>query len=188
MTNNNQSDNYSFSKKWSPAIAAHGFTSIPNLLLRQYKSLGITAPELRMIIALELHRWDDSEPFPSIATLSKLIGTTTRRARAIITSLNDKKLILRTIRDHETNSYNHDRLIFKLDQLAMSSLPPGRKVPPRWEQTRLEGRAKPSSKEDAVNENPVIKPNINTGMEKAGETLTRKYPQLNPKNTRSPPW
>jgi hypothetical protein len=177
MTKKRLNQEYGFDKKWSPAIAAHGFTSIPNLLLRQYESLGITAPELRMIIVIEMHRWDDREPHPSVATLAKLIRTSPRRAREIITSLHTKGLILRTVRDYKTSTYNYDRLIHKLDQLATSSLPPGRKAPPSWDETRLERGMKTSSEEDAANKTPMIKPTVNTGIEKVGETLNRRYLQ-----------
>lgn len=167
-------DQYSFDKKWSPAIAAHGFTALPNLLLKNYKALGITTPELRIIIAIELHRWDDKQPWPSIGTLASIAGITSRRARVLVTSLHDKALVIRSERDNDTNTYSFEKLIFKLDQLATSSLPPGRKEPPSWEETRLERRLKTSSEEDAANKTPELKPTINTGIEKIGETLNRR--------------
>lgn len=168
-------EEYSFDKKWSPAIAAHGHTSIPNLLLRHYISLGITTPELRMIIALEMYRWDDNEPYPGVTALARLIDVTNRRARAILTSLHAKGLVMRTIRNHETSSYNPDRLIYKLDQLAISSLPPGRKDPPHTEETRLERKLKTSPNEYAVNKYTTLKPTMNTGIENVGETLKRRF-------------
>lgn len=175
MTDNQPKNDYSFDKKWSPAIAAHGHTALPNILLRNYKSLGITGPELRIIIALELHRWNDKEPWPSISTLAKLAGVSSRRARILVSSLHDKGIITRTLRDNAASTYNFDRLIFKLDQLAVSSLPPGRKQPPSWDETRLERRTKGSSDEYAAKQNSELKPSMNTGVEMVSTTLSRRY-------------
>jgi len=174
-TQSNSQKNYAFEEKWSPAIAEHGFTAIPNLLLRHYISLGITTPELRMIIALETFRWDDREPFPGIDSLANLLDVEPRRARAIITSLHNKGIIIRVERIGMTNEYSFEKLIYKLDQLATSSLPSGKKEPPPWDKTRLERRLKTSPEEDAAKQNQKIKPNINTGIEKVGETLSRRY-------------
>lgn len=174
-TQKHTKEEYTFDNKWSPAIAAHGHTSIPNLLLRQYISLGITTPELRMIIALEMYRWDDKEPYPGVTALARLTDVTPRRARAILTSLHTKGLVMRTIRNHDTSSYNPDRLILKLDQLAISSLPPGRKDPPHAEETRLERKLKTSPNEYAANNTPQLKPIMNTGIENVGEIFKRRY-------------
>lgn len=130
-----------------------------------------------MIVAIEMHRWEDKEPYPSVAKLASLVGTTPRRARAIISSLHAKGLILRTVRDYETNTYSYEQLIYKLDQLATSSLPPGRKEPPHRDETRLERRLETSSKEDAANKHSTLKPTINTGVENVGEMLKRRYLQ-----------
>ena len=175
ITQEHSNEEYSFAKKWSPAIAAHGHTAIPNLLLRRYLDMGITSPELRMIIALETYRWDDKEPFPSVKSLSKLTGVSSRQGRLILTSLHNKGLIIRTEHVGGTNTYNYDRLIYKLDQLATSSLPLGRKEPPSQEETRLERRMKTSSKEDASQQDTKLKPNINTGLENAWEIAKQRY-------------
>lgn len=177
MMKNRPPAQYTFDHKWSSAIAKHGFTSVPNLLLRHYSSIGINAPELRVIIALESYRWDDREPYPSIGSLANLLNVTPRRLRTLVASLDAKGLVARLEREGNTNTYSFERLIYKLDQIAISSLPVGRKDPPSPEETRLERQMKLSSKENEAQQYRNPKPSINKRPEKLGDVLDRIYPK-----------
>lgn len=173
---------YAFEKKWSRAIAAHGFTALPNLLLRHYVQLGITPPELRLLVALETFRWDDNRPYPSLDTLAKMLAIEPRQARNIITSLAKKGLIIRTLRVGTTSEYSIEPLIHKLDVLATSFLPTGKKLPPPWADIRAERRHITTDKKDEANKNQNLRHTINHGAEKLGSTLGQRYqeyPYLN---------
>ncbi len=167
---------HKFASKWSRAIEEHGFTAIPNLLLYQRKSLGITIPELCVIICIESFRWDEREPYPGLKTLSTRVRLSTRTTRKHLSCLEGKGLIKRIYRTGQTNKYKIQPLVDALDRIAVSTLPPGRREPPRFDKTNLSLRSESSSKEDLVKQDSKSRPtNKNVGISSLGEIAQRKY-------------
>ena len=151
-----------FSNKWSPAIQDHGYTNIPNLLLVYRKALGITPSEFIVIVAIESFRWDNRRPYPSLEAISKRACLSRRRTRAVVETLEGKGYVKRTRRTGQTNLYNIEWLIHRLDQFATSSLPQGKKEPPRWAETRLEQGLTLASKQDTTEQHTLKAPTIKT--------------------------
>lgn len=115
---------YSFAAKWSDQIAERGHTALPNLLIINQVKLGITDSELVTLIGLLLHKWDENDPYPSVARLAKYSGSTQITIRRHLRSLDKKGLIERKKRSGTTNEYSLKPLINKLELYAQVAKPP----------------------------------------------------------------
>lgn len=112
MTANNT---YTFSDKWSSRIESGGFTNIPNILIKNQSKLGITDPEMVVIMCLALYKWDRRLPYPSVSTLSEHTGKTPGAIRNNVRSLEKKGLIKRVYRDNQSNQYDLRPLVKVLE-------------------------------------------------------------------------
>jgi hypothetical protein len=152
----------SFADKWSPAIASHGHTSMPNLLINNLDLLNITSAELATLAAILTFKWDSRDPYPSINTLALLVCRTDRTVRRHLESLESKKLIKRVARPNQPSEYDISALIGKLNMLAKNVLP-GQKRPLTADGNVHEERSDLTAKEDTVNEdtnkNSILAPN-----------------------------
>ncbi len=106
---------YAFSDKWSSRLETGGFTNIPNVLIKNQSKLGITDPEMVVIVSLASYKWDQRLPYPSIPTLSKHIGKTPGAIRNNIRTLEKKGYIKRVYRDNQSNQYDLRPLIKVLE-------------------------------------------------------------------------
>lgn len=123
--------NYSFSAKWSPRLAADGFTTIPNALIRNQAKLGINSSELVVILCLASHKWDHQMPFPAVSSLCRYTGKSDGAIRGILRTLDSKGFIRRIYRDNQTSKYDLKPLVRILDgytQPTKKSTPPGQKL------------------------------------------------------------
>ncbi len=74
-------------------LFAQGFTSIPNLLLKFYKQLGITDSEMMLIIQLFRFRAEEKNFYPSIQTLKNTLSGDEEHITADLKSLLDKEML-----------------------------------------------------------------------------------------------
>jgi hypothetical protein len=105
------------------AVLSHGYTAIPNVLLRGQKRLGISATQFNIIAQLLSYWFDpDRPPFPPKRDLAGRIGITEQTLRINIKALEDRKLVVREQRttaagDYGPNIYHLDGLVKKLQEL-----------------------------------------------------------------------
>lgn len=111
---------YRFNDKWDKEIGEYGFTMVPNALLIHLQELGLTPSEFLLLINIESYRWNNRKlPYPSVETLAKRTGLTTRTVTRLVTSLEkDRKVIKRIKRKGTSNQYTLEPLIKKLINLT----------------------------------------------------------------------
>ena len=109
---------------WGARLLEKGFTAVPNILLRNYRKLGITDSEWGFLCNLLSYKHDERDPHPSQQTLAENMGITTRQVRNLSTSLQSKGFMLVTHRPNRpvqkygtTLSYNFSPLMRKLLEL-----------------------------------------------------------------------
>jgi len=109
---------YPIDDRWSPAVAASGFSAVPTLFLKSYAKLGITPTEAMLIIHLMSYKWDARRPFPSVARLSTNLGLSDGRVRSLLRRLEREKKMLRRIhRRGRTNEFDFTPLIEALETI-----------------------------------------------------------------------
>lgn len=92
--------------RWTPGIAAEGFTPMATLFLENYAQLGITSIEAMLITHLMSFKWDAKEPYPSFATLAKLMGITPTAVRNHARKLEKKGFLRRQRRFSQSNKFD----------------------------------------------------------------------------------
>lgn len=114
-------------------VMEHGYTALPNILLRSQAALEISTTQFNIIAQL-LSYWIDPArpPYPSKRELAKRMGITPDTLRINIAKLEDMGLIRREQRqtssgDYSSNTYHLDGLVAKLKRLE-----------PRFEKERQE--------------------------------------------------
>lgn len=109
--------------KWSPQVLKHGYTALPNLLLRAQAKLKITPMQFNVLAQLAEHWWDaDKFPFPAKETIARRMNKSPRQVQRYITELENAGLIRRVERfsgrkAQINNGYSFDGLIKKLKEL-----------------------------------------------------------------------
>ncbi|MCF8568327.1 helix-turn-helix domain-containing protein [Alicyclobacillus tolerans] len=78
---------------WGSRLLDEGFTSIPNLILRNYRKLGIEHGEWGLICTLLSYKHDARDPFPAHETLATSLCVSERQIRKWIDSLVAKGLL-----------------------------------------------------------------------------------------------
>lgn len=164
---------HTFSDKWSYRLQSDGFTAIPNTLIKNQARLGITDPEMVVIVSLASFKWNRQMPYPSVATLSGFTGKTTGAVRNNLRNLEKKGLIKRIYRENQTNKYDLSPLINVLDSYAQTikkSTLPSRKFSTAPYQ-------KNDTKEYAANNTKTRTRRRFSGKPiPLGELLSRRYP------------
>lgn len=106
---------WSFQTKWSKDVAKLGFTAVPNALLIYTTKLKLKPTEFIVLVNIDSFRWDAySEPWPSVETLAKRVGVSTKTVIRAITSLEEKGCISRIKRRNISNKYDFEPLKAKL--------------------------------------------------------------------------
>lgn len=104
-------------------VYSHGYTGVPNILLRAQNRLGITPTQLTIIVQLLSYYYDPLRPpFPTKRELAKRIGITEQTLRINIKALEDAELVTReqwktAAGDYGSNRYHLTGLIAKLKKL-----------------------------------------------------------------------
>jgi DNA-binding MarR family transcriptional regulator len=106
--------------KWSPQVMKHGYTPLPNLLLRAQGKLEITPVQLNVLVQLAEHWWEaDKDPFPAKDRIATRMGKSPRQIQRYITQLEKRGLVKRIKRysgrkTQTSNAYSLEGLIAKL--------------------------------------------------------------------------
>lgn len=105
-------------------VLSHGYTAVPNILVRAQSRLGINTTQFNIIVQL-LSYWmrPDNPPFPSKKDLATRMGITPATVRINIKALEDAGLIEReqqitTHGDYGSNIYRLNGLVAKLKALV----------------------------------------------------------------------
>ena len=130
--------------RWSSTLASSGFTTVPNILLDFAGLLNITTEELIFIIHLAKYKWDIRKPFPSYQTLANTMGVSIKSVRRYAKALHDKGLVPRVYRQGNTNEFDLNPLIKKLEDLL-----PYQKMGREYIQKWVLGYPNMSPKEDS---------------------------------------
>ena len=78
---------------WGVRLLDDGFTAIPNLIIRNYRKLGIEHGEWGLICQLLTYKHDERDPFPSRKELAENLCCSERQIDKWVKSLREKKLI-----------------------------------------------------------------------------------------------
>jgi hypothetical protein len=109
-----------------------------------------------------------------MSSIAKRAHISVRSTRNHISSMEAKGLIRRLYRTGQSTVYKLDPLVAKLDGMAVSSLPPSKKLPPSADKTFRPPRKNSSSKEDSLKLNALKDSNIkNGGLESTKEILDK---------------
>lgn len=123
-------------------VFSHGYTAVPNILVRAQARLGISTTQFNIIVQL-LSYWIDPKrpPFPTKRELAKRMSITPKTVQTNIAALEKHGLIEREQRktpagDYGANLYKLDGLVKRLKDLE-----------PSFEEEREERRAARSKTE-----------------------------------------
>jgi len=158
---------HSFERKWSPRIAQHGHTAVPNLLVQNLEQLKITTPEFVTLVAIISFKWDESNPWPSNATIAKRANTTASTVRKHVQKLEEKGILDRIGRVGYTNMYDLTPLMAKLEGLAELPSPIGQGSLPAPIDITRGGEAILTPEEDSVEKDVLIKHTNKSAVAKA---------------------
>jgi DNA-binding MarR family transcriptional regulator len=92
----------------------YGHVQISTFFLENYhrlKPYPLTYGEAMFIVHLMQHKWGVEAPYPGYKTLAKRMAVSDKTARRLAKSLQDKKYLVREIREARTNKFHLDKLI-----------------------------------------------------------------------------
>jgi len=105
-------------KKWGNKVLAKGWTSVPNLLLRNASVLRLDPTETLTLIYLMRFWWKPGDlPYPSISKTSEEMGVTRKTLSKKFSSLKEKGLITEISAPGQPTKYSLDGLIARLSEL-----------------------------------------------------------------------
>ena len=87
---------------WGNEILDGGFLQVPLSLLRNYKAFGLTDSELCLALVVLSYKFSESDPWPSTATIARLMGKKPDAVFKASRSLKEKKMLLRYEKDGVT--------------------------------------------------------------------------------------
>ena len=111
-------------KMWSAAVMKQGYSIVPVLMLHGQKRLGLSAPQLNVVLQLLSHWWTaDDLPYPSKKTIANRMDCTPRQVQRYFTELEQAGLIRRKQRwkpggGQNSNAYDLSGLVAKMVKLA----------------------------------------------------------------------
>lgn len=133
-------------------VFSHGYTAVPNVLVRAQARLGISTTQFNIVVQL-LSYWIDPKrpPFPTKKDLAKRMSITPKTVQTNIAALERHGLIEREQRitpagDYGSNTYRLDGLVARLKSLE-----------PSFEEEREERRAA-RAKTEVPNRRPRTAP------------------------------
>jgi Helix-turn-helix domain len=80
------------------------------------------------VVHLMQHKWGTEAPYPGYKTLAKRMAVSDKTGRRLAKSLEDKKYLVREIREAQTNKFHVKKLIDAL--LALKKTLPKKKTRP----------------------------------------------------------
>lgn len=88
---------------WGHRLLDEGFTAIPNIVIRNYRTLGIEHGEWGFICTLLTYKHDQRDPYPSQETIAEHMKVSVRQVKKWSESLVVKNLLLVGQRRHVKN-------------------------------------------------------------------------------------
>ena len=112
--------------RFGDEVLEAGFTTVPNLVLDHYATLGITSDEMMFTIHIWQYWWTERDPYPSLATVAAKMGKSWRTAHRYAKSLEKKQMLRITHRDRDdggqsTSEYDFEPMINAVVQSARTS-------------------------------------------------------------------
>lgn len=104
-------------------VMDHGYTALPNILMRGQKRLGISTTQFNIVAQLMSYWFDPARaPFPSKRDLALRMGITEQTLRINIKALEERGLVQReqwktSAGDYGSNRYHLDGLVKALKKL-----------------------------------------------------------------------
>tara|TARA_R110000851_G_scaffold186391_2_gene335737 strand:- start:1222 stop:1761 length:540 start_codon:yes stop_codon:yes gene_type:complete len=104
-------------------VMDHGYTALPNILMRGQKRLGISTTQFNIVAQLMSYWFDPARPpFPSKRDLAQRMGITEQTLRINIKALEERGLVMReqwktAAGDYGSNRYHLDGLVKALKKL-----------------------------------------------------------------------
>lgn len=130
------SNRFPFANRWAQELEEDGHVQISTFFLENYhrlKPYPLTHGEAMFVVHLMQHKWGTEAPYPGYKTLAKRMGVSDKTARRLAKSLEDKKYLVREIREAQTNKFHVKKLIDALvalkKTLPKKRMRPGRKDP-----------------------------------------------------------
>lgn len=106
-------------KKWGAKVLSGGWTSTPNLLLKNSGKLGLDPTETLALINLIRYWWKQEElPYPSISKTSEEMGVTRKTLSKKFASLKEKGLIQEVKAPGQPIKYSLQGLVDTLERLS----------------------------------------------------------------------
>ncbi|WP_226019534.1 helix-turn-helix domain-containing protein [Novosphingobium sp. FKTRR1] len=111
-------------EKWSDAIMARGYSTLPSILFWGQGRLDLAPDEFNVLLQLISHWWTaDQDPHPAKKTIAARMGKSERMVQRHLTSLENKGFIRREKRfklhqGQDSNGYVLDGLLAKLEEIA----------------------------------------------------------------------
>lgn len=111
-------------RKWTPALLATGFTTLPSIILERQNALGLDAIDVNLLLQLAKHWWyADNLPHPGIKAIATAMGVHPRTVQRHLRGLMDGgfvEIVERKRKDggHATNVYSFRGLIEKATPFA----------------------------------------------------------------------
>jgi len=105
---------YPFAKKWAPELQDDGHVQVSTFFLENYYRLepySLTHGEAMFVVHLMQYKWGEEAPYPGYKTIAKRMGVSDKTARRLAKSLEDKKYLLREIREANTNRFHLTKLM-----------------------------------------------------------------------------
>src|SRR6266436_7874538 len=115
---------YPFAKKWAAELESDGHVQISTFFLENYHRLNpysLTHGEAMFIVHLMQHKWGEAAPYPGYKTIAKRMGVSDKTARRLARSLEEKKYLVREIREANTNRFHPNKLMTALVNLKKAS-------------------------------------------------------------------
>ena len=122
---------------FSEAVMKHGFTAVPNILVRAQGRLKLTSTQFAIVVQLLSYWYEPGRPpFPSKEDLARHLGMSKATVRENVAKLEQRGLIRREQQvtaagDYGSNKYHLDGLVAALQKLV-----------PEFDEEREERRAR----------------------------------------------
>jgi DNA-binding transcriptional regulator YhcF (GntR family) len=114
--------NHKITAIWGVRLLDEGFTQIPNLLIRNYRKLGIEHGEFGFICTILTYQHDTRDPYPSLETLADHLGVSTKQIQKWIKSLKEKGLLIVGRRPHNVNNGHFAENVYNFQPLIQALL------------------------------------------------------------------
>ena len=121
-----EQNKYPFAKQWDAELEEDGHARISTFFLENYhrlKPYSLTHGEAMFVVHLMQHKWGEASPYPGYKTIAKRMGVSDKTARRLARSLEDKKYLIREVREAKTNIFHLTKLMSALVGLKKTTKP-----------------------------------------------------------------